>query len=217
MDFKSYPEWNPFIVSAEGEPTVGARLKIDIQPPGGKKMTFKPKVITADRGKEFTWLGRLLFPGLFDGEHSFKFEELPGMIKALWRFSRQTCDVLCCVQTSVPCSCWFEPSCSLPAVRTGWSTRYGPSQCSLCIKRSLRRNKYLSVWRSCGGVAWRASGGLTQLCLNRKCRVAAGGRTKMIHGEVFKGILVGMVLNPEVIEKGFKGLNVALKQRVENK
>lgn len=83
VDFKSYSDWNPFIVSAEGEAAAGAKLQIDIQPPGGKKMTFKPTVITAERGKEFKWLGRLLFPGLFDGEHSFKFEELPGMSMAL--------------------------------------------------------------------------------------------------------------------------------------
>lgn len=79
VDFESYPEWNPFIISAEGEPVVGATLKIVIQPPGGKQMTFKPKVLAAERGKEFRWLGRVLFPGLFDGEHSFKFEELPGV------------------------------------------------------------------------------------------------------------------------------------------
>lgn len=48
-------------------------------------------------------------------------------------------------------------------------------------------------------------------------RGAAGGRTKMIHGETFKGVLVGMVLNPEAIEQGFSAMNVSLKQRVEKK
>jgi hypothetical protein len=79
VDFKSYSQWNPFIVSAAGEATVGSRLVIVVEPPGGKKMTFKPKVLVAERGKELKWLGRLLMPGLFDGEHSFKLESLPGV------------------------------------------------------------------------------------------------------------------------------------------
>lgn len=91
IDFKSYPDWNPFILSAQGEPVVGAQLKIKIQPPGGKAMTFSPKVLVAERGKEFRWLGRVLMPGLFDGEHSFTFEGLPGvltqqLLSGLWRF-----------------------------------------------------------------------------------------------------------------------------------
>jgi hypothetical protein len=82
VDFKSYSQWNPFIVSAVGEPTVGSKLKITCQPPGGKQVSFTPKVLAAERGKELRWLGRVLMPGLFDGEHSFKLEELPGASSA---------------------------------------------------------------------------------------------------------------------------------------
>jgi hypothetical protein len=39
--------------------------------PGKKPMTFKPKVLKAD-GNELRWKGRLLIPGLFDGEHYFR-------------------------------------------------------------------------------------------------------------------------------------------------
>jgi hypothetical protein len=46
------------------------------------------------------------------------------------------------------------------------------------------------------------------------CR-APGGKTKLIHSETFKGILVGMALDAPNIEKGFSAMNVALKQRVE--
>lgn len=35
-------------------------------------MTFKPKVLVFEPEKEFRWLGHLLFPGLFDGEHIFE-------------------------------------------------------------------------------------------------------------------------------------------------
>jgi uncharacterized protein YndB with AHSA1/START domain len=37
MDFRSYPEWNPFIVSIEGEARPGARLKVRIAPPTGAR------------------------------------------------------------------------------------------------------------------------------------------------------------------------------------
>jgi hypothetical protein len=41
-------------------------------------MTFKPVVLVAVPGRELRWIGRLLFPGLFDGEHSFIIEPIPG-------------------------------------------------------------------------------------------------------------------------------------------
>jgi hypothetical protein len=77
-DFASHGEWNPFIRSFEGEPVVGSRLKVRIAPPGGRAMTFKPTVTVVDPGRELRWLGRLLVPGLFDGEHRFQLEPLDG-------------------------------------------------------------------------------------------------------------------------------------------
>ena len=35
-------------------------------------MTFKPTVTRVDSGRELRWLGRLLLPGIFDGEHIFE-------------------------------------------------------------------------------------------------------------------------------------------------
>jgi len=75
MDFNSYPEWNPFIRSIEGEKYVGGRLKATLHPPEGKAMIFKPTVLRADENKEFRWLGHLFIKGLFDGEHVFKIEK----------------------------------------------------------------------------------------------------------------------------------------------
>lgn len=75
-DFGSYPQWNPFIKSVTGEPRHGARLQIAIQPSGGKAMRFSPTVLAAEAGRELRWLGRFLFPGLFDGEHRFLIEPL---------------------------------------------------------------------------------------------------------------------------------------------
>jgi len=70
-DFAAYPEWNPFIKFIHGAPQQGARLEVRIQPSGTKGMTFRPTVLVADTGRELRWLGRLLFPCVFDGEHRF--------------------------------------------------------------------------------------------------------------------------------------------------
>lgn len=73
-DFSSYPEWNPFIKSIEGETREDAKLTVRLEPPGRRAMTFKPTVQTSDPPKEFRWLGRLLLPRIFDGEHIFELE-----------------------------------------------------------------------------------------------------------------------------------------------
>jgi hypothetical protein len=73
-DFKTYPEWNPFIKNAQGQIKVGAKLTIDLSPPRTKAMVFKPMVKSVVENREFSWIGHFLFPGIFDGEHIFKIE-----------------------------------------------------------------------------------------------------------------------------------------------
>jgi hypothetical protein len=75
-DLASYPQWNPFIRKIRGQPTKGERLEVCIEPPGGRGMTFKLKVLNAEPNRELRWLGHLLVPGLFDGEHSFTIQPL---------------------------------------------------------------------------------------------------------------------------------------------
>ncbi|MBB5635261.1 hypothetical protein HDF26_004600 [Pedobacter cryoconitis] len=72
VDFDNYPKWNPFIKMLKGDIKVGQQITVQIAPPEAKGMTFKPKVLAFDRNKEFKWIGRLLFPGIFDGEHKFE-------------------------------------------------------------------------------------------------------------------------------------------------
>jgi hypothetical protein len=69
MDFGAYAEWNPFIRRISGEPTVGSRLEVRIEPPEGRGLTFKPAVRKVQANRELAWLGHLLLPGIFDGEH----------------------------------------------------------------------------------------------------------------------------------------------------
>ncbi len=76
MDFERYPEWNPFIKSISGEPRVGAKLQTFLQPQGSSGMKFTPTVLVAEENREFRWLGKLWFGGLFDGEHSFVIEPI---------------------------------------------------------------------------------------------------------------------------------------------
>ena len=71
-DFDNYPNWNPFIKSIKGQVAVGNKIIARLEPPKAKGMTFKPSVLIFDANKEFKWLGHLLFPGLFDGEHKFE-------------------------------------------------------------------------------------------------------------------------------------------------
>ena len=77
-DFAAYPEWNPFIRRIGGEPREGTRLEVRISPPGGRAMTFKPTLRAVEANRELRWLGRLLAPGIFDGEHSLRIEPLDG-------------------------------------------------------------------------------------------------------------------------------------------
>ena len=73
-NFSSFPEWNPYIRSASGEIGRGERLEVYLQPSEGCGMTFRPTVLNVDPGCEFRWLGHLLIPGVFDGEHVFEIE-----------------------------------------------------------------------------------------------------------------------------------------------
>ena len=74
-DFAAYPEWNPFIRKIFGEARVGARLDVTAEPMGRKPMTFHPPIRVAEPNRELRWLGRVLVPGIFDGEYAFIIEE----------------------------------------------------------------------------------------------------------------------------------------------
>ena len=78
MEFEKYPEWNPFVTSIHGKAQVGEGLKVVLNQPESKPMTMKPKCLVAEVNTEFRWLGHLLFPGIFDGEHIFKMKTLDG-------------------------------------------------------------------------------------------------------------------------------------------
>jgi hypothetical protein len=81
-DLSAYPSWNPFIRSITGHIERGQRLAVSIQPAGGRTMTFRPTVLLAAPNTELRWLGHLLLPGIFDGEHYFKMApSTPGRVR----------------------------------------------------------------------------------------------------------------------------------------
>jgi hypothetical protein len=71
VDLPAYREWNPFIVEADGTVAVGERLSLRMALPGREPMTIEPRLLVVEPGRELRWKGRILVPGLFDGEHSF--------------------------------------------------------------------------------------------------------------------------------------------------
>ncbi|MCP2343631.1 SRPBCC domain-containing protein [Actinomadura rupiterrae] len=74
-DLDSYPQWNPFIREAAGALVAGSRLTIKLFPgTGGRPSTFRPVVRVVRPGRELCWKGKVLVPGLLDGEHRFEIE-----------------------------------------------------------------------------------------------------------------------------------------------
>jgi hypothetical protein len=77
-DRSSYPEWNPFIVSSTGELKTGATITNVLKDTNGKETTFTPELLAVEPGKELRWIGKIAPGGIFDGEHAFRIEPLPG-------------------------------------------------------------------------------------------------------------------------------------------
>ena len=75
-EFAAFPEWNPFVKTIEGKTDVGEKFKVFLQLPGTKGMTFRPRCLKAEQNKELRWIGHMIFPGLFDGEHGFIIEPI---------------------------------------------------------------------------------------------------------------------------------------------
>ncbi len=81
-DLPAHAQWNPFITKIDGELRVGAKLDVRLSPEGERGITMHPTVLAAEPGRELRWLGHLLVPGIFDGEHRFLIEEsAPGRVR----------------------------------------------------------------------------------------------------------------------------------------
>jgi len=76
VDLSAYREWNPFIVEASGEIAVGQTLSLRMLLPGRAPMSIRPRLLVVEPEQELRWKGRLVLPGLFDGEHAFELSPL---------------------------------------------------------------------------------------------------------------------------------------------
>jgi hypothetical protein len=75
IDVHTYAEWNPFLNILTVPEAIGDQLTVTVRP-GTRKMTFRPTVTAFTPGREISWLGRLLLPGIFDGAHTLALEPL---------------------------------------------------------------------------------------------------------------------------------------------
>jgi hypothetical protein len=79
--FDKYQDWNPFISQSSGKAIKGQKIT-NVMKQGEKTFTFKPTILHAEKNKNLEWMGHLFIPGLFDGRHYFRIEELsPGKVK----------------------------------------------------------------------------------------------------------------------------------------
>jgi hypothetical protein len=99
-DFAAYQEWNPFLVSVEGSPEVGGRLRVRFAGADGRRFTIRPRVLVVDPPRRLEWRGVAGLPGVFDGHHRFRIvaidsthcrleqaESFTGfMVPIVWRF-----------------------------------------------------------------------------------------------------------------------------------
>jgi len=76
VDFKKYPDWNPYHVMVRGLPELGADLIVNVQRPDGKSVEVPPHIVRLQQGRELTWGGGI--KGLFYGEHVFLLEDVLG-------------------------------------------------------------------------------------------------------------------------------------------
>lgn len=60
-DFSSYPDWNPFIVWAEGALDEGANVNFKV---AGQSINYKAEIVTVKPQAELTWIGQVPLPGV---------------------------------------------------------------------------------------------------------------------------------------------------------
>jgi hypothetical protein len=75
-DTDRYEDWNPFMPRLSGRLAPGERLTLTVRP-GTRSMTFRPTVLAVEDGTLIRWRGRLVMPGVFDGEHELRLEPTP--------------------------------------------------------------------------------------------------------------------------------------------
>jgi hypothetical protein len=74
-DFKSYPEWNPWVIRMDGESKVGSKVAITVKAPGRRDTNFTSEVLKIQPSQEILMRGTIL-KGMLGDDHLFKFESI---------------------------------------------------------------------------------------------------------------------------------------------
>lgn len=75
-NFSQYPQWNPFITKVAGDLKANSQIDVTIDSSLLGEMDFVLTLAELAPTSEMVWRGQTLFPGLLDGEHSFRIEHI---------------------------------------------------------------------------------------------------------------------------------------------
>jgi hypothetical protein len=75
-DFRHYPDWNPLVRQLRGKAREGGHVTLRSQPPGGRSMVFRARILAYRPPHELRWRSTFIHARLFSGEHGFRLEEL---------------------------------------------------------------------------------------------------------------------------------------------
>lgn len=75
-DYKSYPEWNPFITKISGQLHVGEHVNFWFSLPFGGSLPARATILNSVPEVELRWAGALPIPGLLRAEHYHVIEVL---------------------------------------------------------------------------------------------------------------------------------------------
>ena len=77
-DFPRYPEWSVFIQEIEGPLVVGGRILVTSGLPGQRVSQSSPRIVSAERGRTFSWSGGVGPEGFFATRHEFILDSSAG-------------------------------------------------------------------------------------------------------------------------------------------
>jgi hypothetical protein len=85
-DFRRYAEWNPFITAIDGDPVVGAKIRVTmrLKTPDGRNEAnhvVTPRIVKVEDEFEIRWEHGAWFPGLLNIEHWFRITQRKGGVK----------------------------------------------------------------------------------------------------------------------------------------
>ena len=76
IQMDEYADWNSQLHYLGGALALGETIQLKLTPLGQQGYEFKPKIIAFEPEREFAWVARTGFKGLFDGEHHFVIHNL---------------------------------------------------------------------------------------------------------------------------------------------